>query len=787
MADKKYTVEVDLTLGPQSKTKIEKDIADVKKQAATTVDLGPLPASTTSAWKDEYEKVQKEIDKLAATQRRVWEAGQEGVSGYTKQMEALDRQLESTVLKMENAEATARELEQTSVKLRRFSREAFEAGAIISIGLYEFANKYVEKAKEATETTIRWKRAQEDIDKSSQRVGAVLAHELLPFLQSAAKVIEKAASFVESHPEAIAAGVKLGAVLIGVSLIAKAAATGISLKADLATITAAALRKQAADIDKQSSLIFLEAAQINAGAASKSVAGSGASGLGKLGLGGLGKLGLGALGAALLDVVVLLGSFAGGLIIGDKLFDKLEGHDAKLQDYTTWIKQAIAVDAKKLGDFFGKDADWSLRSGQQAGPKDLGNTWFQKISESLGLLKRKADDAASAVDDIDLGSVENSPARDQILNAYESYLNDEQQALTKFNSDKTKINQDAFNDELHANQEYARDVQKVNEGLANSLSKLAADFARSNIEADKKYNEEKDNIIKDQADDLAKAREQLQERLRKMALEEKDKESELIAQRDALGLVKAQRKYQQDKSEAIREANLESKERREQTKKRLEELAQSYEEEKAQRAVDYANKVAEQKQEAADRLKQLQEEHTAELIRIRQLRIEKLKELDAEFKAERDRRIQYFLAQIRDLDAQLLGERQTRANHQAQMIRDLDAWFATYRSHWSAGLNSLASQTPTSDSGGYVSKGLYRMAWDNKKEFVMSGPTTAAAERALGTSLTQANLMGALQMATSNQELNYYDQRRMEVPMSKENKRAYEEGARAALQKILRS
>jgi hypothetical protein len=66
------------------------------------------------------------------------------------------------------------------------------------------------------------------------------------------------------------------------------------------------------------------------------------------------------------------------------------------------------------------------------------------------------------------------------------------------------------------------------------------------------------------------------------------------------------------------------------------------------------------------------------------------------------------------------------------------------------------------DSGGYVDKGIYRMAWDSRREFVMSGSTTKAAERALGGSLSQDNLLAAIAMANGqNKSVEYYDNRRM--------------------------
>lgn len=801
MADKKYEVQVDFTLGQQSKAKLEKDIADVQSKAGTKATAIPGQPSSKQVseeilgpWAKEINEIEDEMGRLGAAQQKVWDAGKKASKEYATVVgdstKAVD-ELASSVLKQVGSEelqtkqlkqirARASELRAESSILRRsaadlelFSRAALVGGTAILGGIFAYANKYVKEAKEATVVTVKWKEAQDDITKSSGRIGEVLAREALPFLRQAATFMKDATTFIESHPEVVPAAIKAGEILIGIGIIGKAVQTGIRLVADALTIQSSFLRLQAARIDEANAIKYLEAAGIMSQAANKNLGGGAAGGVGATGIA-----------AALGEATVLLGSFTGGLIITDKLFDKLEKHDVTLSDYITTFKQALAIDAKNLGDFFGKNADWSLKPGQQSGPENLGNEWFKKLGVSLGLLKDDADAAADSLDKIDLSSVANSPARDQILKAYEDYLNDEQDLLNKYNEDKKNVIANALSDELAENRKYASSVDKINSQLSSSLSKAFADFQKANAEADRQYAEQHQQILEDEADDLAKIQSDLQEKLAKLAQENSEKQAELLAARDAVGLLKQQRRNREAQNEAIRDAAKESRERREQTQRRLSDLRESYEAEKAERAVAYAERVKEIRQQAADQLKELEIQHKEEIARIRLQKNEKIKELDAQFIAERNRRYQYFVAQIRDLDASLLGEQTRRRLKQAEMLRDLDAWLISYRTHLQAGLNSLSTTNPTRDMGGYVTKGLYRMAWDGNREFVLSSSTTRAAERLLGGNLSQELIMSAFRGGIGTQA-NYYDQRRIDSPMSREQLSLARDTAIEAVSSIL--
>lgn len=604
------------------------------------------------------------------------------------------------------------------------SKLSIASGAGILGGILGFANNYVNNAKEATAVTIGWKAAQDDLSKSQARIGAVLAQEALPLLREGAGLAAQVASFVETHPEAVAAALNTGKILIGLGAVGTLASKGIKLITDaryLLTIpqqlAAAKLQDAAAEKQYQAALLRAKELGINLPKLGAPAAGGGAAAAG------------GAVGTA----AVLTGAAAIGVLIGDKIFDAIEGKDVRLADYVTEFKQAIAVDAKVLGDFFHQD----------------GNAWFRKVATSLGLLQEKADDAAVSV-----GGVANSLQKDAVLKAYEQYTRDDLAAVQQHYEERNKIVADALAAEQKANRDYAASVAKINAQTSAQLTQAAQQFAQANAQAEVDYQNQRAEIIRNGNLEIERIEEQLQETLRKNKLEHEERTADMVASRDALGLVKENQRFNKQQAEARNEAEKEIRQRRADIAQRLADLQQSHEQERAQRQVDYEARVAEIRANAAQQLRELAEQHTAELAEIRQNRIDRIRELDQQFADERQRRYQQFIQTIRDLDASLLGEKNLRDQYHAAMLTDLDRFLAAYQ----AKLGSLSSAIPGQAEGGYTS-GLVRTG-EKGYEYVMSHNTTRAAEAMIGGRLTQQGLLAALMGAGGRSSVVWNDQRR---------------------------
>ena len=196
--------------------------------------------------------------------------------------------------------------------------------------------------------------------------------------------------------------------------------------------------------------------------------------------------------------------------------------------------------------------------------------------------------------------------------------------------------------------------------------------------------------------------------------------------------------------------------------------------------------MKENAEQQAEQLKQAREAHEAQLKAEREQRAKQLRELQEGLIAERLRRRESFIEQIRELDDALLGERIIRQQHYANTLADVEAWAAQYREALKSALGS-GTEAPVKDSGGYVSRGLYRMAWDGAPEFVLSNRTTRAAERIVGGQLNQDNFTNMLSLFEGLRNgVTYNDNRNFDSDVSARLRRDLQRDMQETLEGLFR-
>jgi len=643
-----------------------------------------------------------------------------------------------------------------------FSATGLALGTGLVGGIFAGANKYVSSAKVANEITLEWKKSQDSLNKSGERVGAVLAREALPLLRQAARLASEAAGFVESHPEIVRAALNAGLITAGIGAIGVAVSKGIKLYADAIYLTTVGTQLTAAKLmdtaaDKQLLAAGYTSRGIGLGKAAQGAQTGGeiAQDLRK------NLLGTGGMAAVVGQVVVLLGSFAAGLVVADKAFDALEGRDYKFADYVTQVKQGIAIDAKRIADFFA-NGDYSFKAGQQGLDPNTGNEVFRKVATALGLLKNESDEAANSLDNLS-HSISESAERDAIVKAYQDYKEADKELVRNHYRERDKIIQDALAAERASNSKFASDVTRVRTNLSSALGKAYADFQRNEEKAQQDYAEQRSQIIRDSGEEIRNIETTLQEDLRKLKQDSLDKERELTANRDALGLAKQRESYNQEHDERIREANQEIAQRRRDLAVKLNDLQASFVREREQRYAEYQARSAELRANAEAEIKQLQEQHAEELRNIRQQRIDRIKELNAQLQDEQKRRREALIATIRDLDAALLGEERLREQYYAATLRELDAFLNAYKTKASSLTGAVLGNRAL---GGYVNDGLYKL---HQGEFVLNPATTRLLESMIGTQLTQGNVAGNV---NNNRSISLTDQRRFDSSLGAAERRA---------------
>lgn len=606
-------------------------------------------------------------------------------------------------------------------QLEGISKLSLGVGTALVGGIIGFANKYVANAKESTAVTVSWKSAQDSLNKSGERFGAVLAKEALPLLREGARLAEQVASFVETHPDAVRAALNTGKVLIALGSIGLLVSKGVKLFADTKYLLSVPVQLEAARLQDKAAAKQLEAALLRAKDLGLEIPKTPAAATGGLA-------------AAATSV---------GLVVAGVIAAKYA------VDLVNVVLQKTGI-AKSIADAQQKILETSKRP-------------YPGI---ITAARPGATAGGSAITTPELTGAAASTQFDAVLKAYETYKEDDLNAVQKHYADRKKIMDGALAAEQKSNADYAASVAKVRSQTSSALSSAAKDLQSANEQAEIDYQTDRAQIIRDGNQEVEQLQTDLQERLRKNAKEHEERVFDLTNSRDALGLAKERDRFKDEQSEAKREAKAEIAQRRQDIAQRLSDLAQSYEQERVQRQADYEARRAEILANQRQQLAELQAQHAAELREIQQNKIDRIKELDSQYAEERKRRYQQLIQNIRDLDASLLGEKNLKLQYYNAMTKDLDSFLAKYK----AGMGSLAGAIPGKADGGYTA-GLVNTG-ERGVEWIANHNTTRAAEAMIGGRLTQEGLLSALAAGTGKSSVTWNDQRRFDGSYTNEIRRA---------------
>lgn len=251
----------------------------------------------------------------------------------------------------------------------------------------------------------------------------------------------------------------------------------------------------------------------------------------------------------------------------------------------------------------------------------------------------------------------------------------------------------------------------------------------------------------------ARAEEDHQRRMRRMMEDGALRERDLIDARDALGLVRARRENERQRRQADEDFRVEQGRRSEDFGRQMAALEAQHAAEQEARRAAYEAQLGEledglrEQEEAADAA------YDKEVQRLERHLERRQRQIDARQRQERERTNAAFARQLQDLNANLLGEREMRRRYYDRMSADLHVWLeantAAFRRYLpgarqpSSGGSGGGRRGGRRQTGGYVGAGLYQVG-EGGREFVLSNPTTRAAERMAGGPLSQGGVLGAM-------------------------------------------
>jgi hypothetical protein len=733
-------------------------------------------------------RVQQGITTMEAELKRLQElAGKVGPE-YQKSGEQVKKTSKDTATQL-RAEARAMRAEVASmtsdvrnlqIKLLRdisstisgISTKALLAGGAIVGGIFAEVQRYVSEAPDATRETQAWAAATENLGRARKRVDQELLTTALPLLQQAARVANQAAGIVERHPEITSLALKAGTILVGVGVIGTAVSKGIKLVADiqyLATIPTqiAAAKLQDLAADKQ-----LTAARVSLKNAGGEVPGGGGSGK------------IGSILATASFVAAGLIASAAAVSLLDGLLERSGFGDARRSAINQARDQGARIYPGALPPAE-RQLQAELNRAQLAGNADEVKRLRGEIDNLGNSSEKVGEDISKAA-----GQIAGSANEAAIVEAFSSWKEDDARLIREAADNRKEILADAERQIADITRDYANERVGINRRFSDQRTSIERSFAEESQRAEEDYLASRSQALAEGNQQIRDMEEEHQERLRQLRAESADRQEDLTASRDALGLVKEQRRLADAESEENRSIRREAARARRETDQRIAELDNQYAIEKTRRQAQFEQDLRDNEAERAEELQQAAAAHQEELRQAREATAAKLRELQEGLNAERTRRREVFLAQIADLDASLLGERALRQRAYNDMLADAQAFFNAYRAALPSG-SSFGSVTgsvgtiPTRDKGGYMSRGLYGVAMNGIPEFALSGDTTKAAERAIGSTLTDEGLSRLFGRVGDMRTAVYNDNRRLDAPLSKDARAIYTKTAEEAIRRVI--
>lgn len=646
------------------------------------------------------------------------------------------------------------------------SSKALLLGTAITGGIFAEVNQYVKTAPKATQATRDWEAAIQSLGRSRARIDQALLTTALPLLERAAEVAERVSGFVSRHPEITSIALKSGLILAGLGTIGLAVSKGIKLVADALYLSTIPTQLEAARLQSLAGDKQLAAARLQLQSAGGSVPGAGKSFLGAaapvIGVAGFAAVNLGATAALV------------------KEFDKI---DAILinrfgvlgKTFTTGLETILLPFFPAIRSF--REIQRGIQPIQDLIKNITGvGEAAEKTGQKMGRAMGEMDRFSRGVD------------QSKIVEAFSDWKSDDARIVREAMEERKKIIAEGEREIAQITRDYANQRVSINKRFDSNRRDIIQRFEQESTEAEARYHESRAQAIRDGAQRLQEIEEASQERLREIRERAAEDIENASRTRDALALVRAQQQLTKDETEEEHRARAEAARARRETEQRLQELDTQYAAERARRQANFEQDLRENEAQRAEALAEAAAAHAEELKQAREAQAAKLRALQEEMNAERARRREVFIAQLNDLDKYLLGDRTLRQNAYNQMLMDATAWITAYRNTLklsTATTGTIGGGTPTRDSGGYASRGLYGLAMNGVPEFVLSGSTTRAAERAIGATLTDESLNRLFGRLGDMRSAVYNDNRRLEAPLSKDARAIYQKTAEEAIRRVV--
>ena len=446
--------------------------------------------------------------------------------------------------------------------------------------------------------------------------------------------------------------------------------------------------------------------------------------LGKGAIGGGGALG-GILGA-------LLSPYAGGIGVGLAGYQGLTQTQFGQEKGMASLAQYATVIAHGLGSLFGKADEWTWTIGTLTGA-------IKTADEATASLANSTDKMLSTAQ----------------LKAYLSYYEQDIAAQQKYLEQRQTLTKN-----------YNEKLREYDQAYIQSRADYLRDFYQNERKIEQDYYLNRKRLAEDYSIDIQRMEQDHQIKMRKLSEEHDYRMEDLVARRDALGIVREMRDYERSRRDAEDEYRLEASRRSQDFSRKMQQMAEEFATERQYRVQQFQQNLKDMEDEYRLRRQQMRDQYRKELI-----------DLQDKYNQERKQRRDALIRHLEDTTDGLTAERLLRQRFTAAMLADLQA-----------AINAVYSQAktalpPARDSGGYMQPGIYRNA-SGALEFALSPQTTRAAERMAHGRLTQASIL-QMMLGGGKGAVTYNDHRRIDGRITAEDRRAIQRDTAALLQGLI--
>lgn len=684
-----------------------------------------------AAQKDVERGMDSIIDKVGELDDAQLDKIAEQLKEVQKETQALDD-------RFAQARQQAERLNTTAGKLSQISTGIFAAGTAVVAGASLAAQNYVKFVEQAgiqgDVTADRWIAASKRVKNAQLNLGQDAAQALLPVYEQIATLAEKVASFANAHPELVQAAINTGIIVAATGAIGLAVSKGIRLVADFKYLAATAEYSLATARFEKSVQEFL-AGEVLGGKGGGAAAAAGGGLLSKAG-----------------NVAKIATLAVGEIILATAATNAL----------------LDAVGAPRLQEMFKSEIEFVKRLPDVFS----GKIKLNDLAAEVIHMAEASRDARNGVKELDSGlrDFQQEANLQQATQSYIQYRQQEAQAEQQYMAQREQIVQQGAAQLAQIEANYAKQRTQLASQYASQSAQALDNFNYQQAQALEQFNRNEARAVDDYNKSRTQAREDYQKEetqsaqdhqreMQRLEEESQDRQRDLIAARDALGLVKERRDLARRQQQAEEDYSVERARRKQELRQRLADLDAQFQQEQERRREDFAYQqaqAAEQfarqqeqaKQQYEERVKQLDEQHRQELEQSRQQTAEKLREIEIQFRQEQITRRNAFYDILRDLNANLLNEEKTRLAYYQRMQQDLLNFLNTTANAAGGRGSTLPGYKPGFQHGGYTPEGAIRA---HQGEWVADRETTNALERTVGGRLTQDSVRS---LTNSSQTVN---------------------------------